>query len=363
MKPSKQRKSTKKLGKPGTVKKSGLPAGSLIHVGKIKTEKTRIDVIEYNATSLIEKNQLGIKEASAYIDTSEPTWLRVTGLQDTQLIGDLGKAYGLHPLLIEDILNTGQRPKVELMKDYVFFTTKTLEISPDNGVISDQVSLILRKNLIISFHESDLEFLAPLYERINLEESRIRNNGVDYLFYALIDIIVDNYFNVIEVVAEMIDNVEDQIFSSPEENVLDTVQQIRKELLFLKKTIFPIREGLSTLIRTDIPLIDPQQVKYLGDVYDHVIHIYETIETYRELNTGLKEVYLSALSNKMNEVMKTLTIIATIFIPLTFVVGIYGMNFKNMPEISWKYGYLSVWIVMIAISLFMLFHFKKRKWI
>ncbi|MDO8898762.1 MAG: magnesium/cobalt transporter CorA [Bacteroidales bacterium] len=363
MKNSKIRKSTKKLGKPGYSKKSGLPAGSLVHVGQVKTEETRIDVIEYSPKSIAEKNNLSLKEAKEYFDVPANIWLRVTGLQNTEIVGELGKAFGLHPLLLEDTLNTSQRPKVEIMEDHVFFTMKTLGYTVENGVVSDQVSFVLRKNTLVSFHESDLDIFVPLYERMNLETSRIRNNGVDYLFYALIDIIVDNYFIVTEAIAEMIDSVEDRIFSEPDENILDAIQQIRKELLFLKKTVFPIREGLNTLIRNEIPLIDPQQVKYLRDVYDHLMHIYETIETYRELNTGLKEVYLSALSNKMNQVMKTLTIIATIFIPLTFIVGIYGMNFKYLPELNWKYGYLFVWLVMLAITAYMLFRFKKKKWL
>jgi magnesium transporter len=363
MKNTKIRKSTKKLGKPGYSKKSGLPAGSLVHVGQVKTEGTYIDLIEYSPTNIAEKKNLSLKEAQEYLDAPGMKWLRVTGLQNTEIIGELGKEYGLHPLLLEDILNTSQRPKLEIMEDHVFFTMKTLGFSADKGVVSDQISFVLRENLLMSFHESDLDIFLPLYDRMNIETSRIRNNGVDFLFYALIDIIVDNYFSVVEAIADMIDTVEDRISSEPDENVLDAIQQIRKELLFLKKTVFPIREGLNTLIRNDIPLIDPKQVKYLRDVYDHLMHIYETIETYRELNTGLKEVYLSALSNKMNQVMKTLTIIATIFIPLTFIVGIYGMNFRVFPELNWKYGYLFVWLVMLAIVAYMLFRFKKKKWL
>jgi magnesium transporter len=357
------RKSTKKLGKPGYSKKSGLPAGSLVHVGQVKTEGTQLDLIEYSPANLAERKNLSLKEAKEYFIAPRMKWLRVTGLQNTEIIGELGKEFGLHPLLLEDILNTSQRPKLEIMEDHVFFTMKTLGFSSEKGVVSDQVSLVLRENLLITFHESDLDIFLPLYERMNIETSRIRNNGVDFLFYALIDIIVDHYFIVVEAIADMIDAVEDRISSEPDEDILDAIQQIRKELLFLKKTVFPIREGLNTLIRNEIQLIDPKQLKYLRDVYDHLMHIYETIETYRELNTGLKEVYLSALSNKMNQVMKTLTIIATIFIPLTFIVGIYGMNFRFFPELNWKYAYPSVWLVMLVIVAYMLFRFRKKKWL
>lgn len=356
-------KSARKLGKSGSGKKKGLPPGSLVHIGQVKTDSTSIELIEYDQKSIVTKSRVSLAEASKHLETPKTTWIKVTGLQDTNIIGELGKAFRMHPLLIEDILNTGQRPKVELMEDYIFLTMKTLGLSSDKTVVSDQISFVLRKNVLISFHESELSLFEPLKERMKLENSRLRTHGVDYLFYALIDIIVDNYFEVIEAMAEVMDDIEDKLYGDPDDKILEKIQYIKKELLFVKKAVFPLREAVNTLTKVETPLIDQQQIRYLSDVYDHIMQIYETVENYRDLNAGLKDMYLSILSNRMNKVMQVLTIIATIFIPLTFIAGIYGMNFEFMPELHWKYAYPLVWVIMIGTALVMLRMFRKNKWL
>ncbi|MBU1369160.1 MAG: magnesium/cobalt transporter CorA [Bacteroidetes bacterium] len=363
MKIKKKKKTAKKLGKPGSSQKAGLPPGSLVHIGQVKTKQTSIDMLEFDTNTLTKKTNISVKETIQHLDTPQTSWIKITGLQDTATIEKLGKQFDLHPLLLEDILNTGQRPKTVISDDYLFLTMKTLGIDQNQSIVTDQISFILRKNLLISFHESELPLFDSLYQRLEVPTGRLRTQGPDYLFYALIDLIVDHYFYVIEYTANELDKMEDALYVEANEQILENIQQIRKELLFLKKAVFPLREALGIIIKSECPLIHVQQIKYLNDVQDHVLQIYETIENYRELNAGLKDMYLSDLSHKMNKVMQVLTIIATIFIPLTFIAGIYGMNFEFMPELSYRYGYPIAWTVMIGIAIGMLIMFRKNKWL
>jgi magnesium transporter len=360
----KVKRSAKKTGKSNSRQKVGLSPGSLIHVGRVKTDKPVIDLIEYNKEQLIEKKDIGVQQAKSYLNTPLTTWIKVTGLHNTQMIGELGEAFGLHPLQLEDILNTAHRPKLDMINQAIFMSMKILyKPSPDAAIRSDQVSFVLRNNILISFHESELPLFDPLKIRLQNTTGRLRSKGPDYLFFALVDIAVDNYFEVVENTAELIDDIEDDLFEASNHDILMRIQQVKRELLILKKNIFPLREALLNLIKTDDGLIKDENQKYFMDVHDHIMQISDSIEASRELNSSLKDAYMSIISNKMNEVMKTLTIIATIFIPLTFVAGIYGMNFENMPELSWKYGYFTVWAVMAGISVGMLVLFKKRRWI
>lgn len=359
---AKSNKISGRLVNKGFKQKIGLSPGSLIHIGKVKTERVHLKLFTFNDTKLEEMQvtELGLLQAA--LNGPGNKWLKVTGLHDTKTIGELGSILGLHPLVLEDILNTNQRPKMENFDEYLFFTLKTLAMSAENEILSDQVSFILKRDLLVSFHESELSIFDPIDERMKIQGGRIRNNGLDYLFYALIDVVVDNYYGLLEAIGDQIDAMDDRILDNPQQHVLNEVQQHRKMLLFIKKTVSPLRDALGSLLRTDSDLIDNRQFQYLRDVNDHVLHITETIETYRDLNTGLKEMYLSALSNRMNQVMKTLTVIATIFIPLTFIVGVYGMNFSFMPELNWKFGYFAIWGLMLLIALWMLYRFRKAGW-
>jgi magnesium transporter len=366
MKPTKVKKtkrSASRLGKEGSSRKSGMPPGSLVHIGQVKMQKVRFDLIEYNAKSFTENKNADFDKL-VFDDDSTFKWLRIIGLHDISLIEQIGKKLGLHNLLLEDILNTGQRPKLDTEPTYVFLTMKTLyQENGSSEISSDQISLVLQDKLLISFQESDLAVFDPLFERFNNPTSRLRLFGTDYLFYAITDLIVDEYFKVIENLGESIDQLEDNLFNMPDKQVAELIQQNRKELLFVKKSIFPLREAVIGLLKSDHPLVDPNHNRYFSDVQDHIMQMVEIVETYRELNSGIRDIFLSAQSNRMNQVMKVLTIIGTIFIPLTFIVGVYGMNFEVMPELKWTYGYAGVWAIMITIVLIMLLMFRKKKWL
>ncbi len=360
----KQRKKTKKLHPQGTKRRVGLSPGSLVHVGNIKSMQTRFDLIRYKNDLFEEEQNVSIDSIPEKLKEDVYTWIRITGLQDTLNINKLAGLFTIHPLIIEDILNTVQRPKVEFLENAIFLTLKTLHINiDDKSLQSDQVSLMLFEKVILSFHENDLPLYEPVIERLKLPEGRLRNRGVDYLFYALTDVIVDNYYITIEATGDFIDDLEDEIFTEKSTEALESIQAVKKDLLFIKKSVYPLREALSTLIKTETKLIDPQQNRYLTDVYDHLIQIYENIESLRDLNAGLKDIYLTTLSNRMNQIMKVLTIISTIFIPLTFIVGLYGMNFEVFPELHWTYGYLFVWIVMLISTAMMFRWFRKKGWL
>ena len=360
----KNRKLTKRPRKSAVSRKVGLSPGSLVHIGTIKTESPKVDIIQYKNEIFDEIENISVDKIPDFLSTDKNTWIRVTGLQDTKTIGEICAIFNIHPLVIEDILNTIHRPKVDYLENYIFLSFKTLHNdSAEYNLKSDQVSLLLFKNILITFHENPLPIYEPIIERMQLPTGRLRTRGVDYLFYALIDVIVDNYYVTIETTGDYIDNIEDSIFEYPSTDTLESIQLVKKDLLYIKKCVFPLREALNTLIKIDTDLIEQQQIRYLTDVYDHLMQVYENIESFRDLNAGLKDIYLSSLSNKMNQIMKLLTVISTIFIPLTFIVGLYGMNFTNMPEIEWKYGYLFVWIVMVTTTIFMLRWFIKKNWL
>jgi magnesium transporter len=277
-------------------------------------------------------------------------------------IEKLGENFGIHRLVLEDILNTEHTPKIEVYEDYLFFTLKMITLGEDKGIESEQVSIILGDNYVISFQEKEGDVFDPVRERLRGQKGKIRARGADYLLYALVDVIADNYFVIIDAYGDILEELEDEIFMEPREDHLQVVQQSKRDLIKLRKSVFPLREAVLFLERSDTKLVKAETAPFFRDVYDHVLHVTESIESFRELNTGLKDIYLSRLSMKMNEVMQTLTIIATIFIPLTFVAGVYGMNFENMPELGWKYGYLAVWIVMLAITTLLIFYFRRKRW-
>ncbi len=292
------------------------------------------------------------------------TWINVDGVHQVEVIEKIGKSFGLHPLILEDILNTGHRPKMEDFGDFIYVTLKMLfSDSNSNKIVSEQISLVLGPNYVLSFQEREDEIFNPLKERIRNGLGRLRNMGADYLFYALVDSIVDNYFIVLENLGENIEFMEERLVTNPSPVTLRSIQELKTGMIFLNKAVWPLREIISGLERGDSALIKESTGIYLRDVYDHTIQVIDTVETYREVITGMLDIYLSSINNKISEVMKVLTIIATIFIPLTFIVGIYGMNFKYMPELEWQWGYLVVWLVMITIGVLMGVYFKKRKWL
>lgn len=352
----------KRKGKKKSVK-VGLPPGSFIHVGEKKVEKAKISLAEYDEKNVEMREITSIEEIEAYTDTPQVTWINVCGLHDTELLKQIGEKFNIHPLVLEDILNTETRPKIEIADDYVFIALKMLTFNPaEKEIESEQISFILGKSFVFSFLEKSDSVFYPIKERISNQQGRIRKHESDYLFYALMDIVVDQYFLLLEQIEEHIEILDDEVSTKTEKSHIEKIFNLKNQLLVTRRSIWPLREIFTELIRGESELINPAIEPYLRDLLDHTIQITETIELQREISTGLMETYLSMMSNKMNEVMKVLTVIATIFIPLTFIAGIYGMNFKFMPELEWPWAYFVVWGVMISIGAIMLLYFKRKKW-
>jgi magnesium transporter len=345
-------------------KKVGLPPGTLLHIGEKKAEKARITVIDYDEAQFQEREVETVEECFPFKDKPTVTWINIDGLHQVDIIEKIGNHFNIHPLTLEDIVNTEQRPKMEDYQDYIFVLVKMLSyVDEDNGIRPEQVSLILGSNFVISFQEKQGDVFDPVRERIRKGKSRIRKTKADYLAYTLVDTIVDHYFLVLEKFGEEVEGMEEELVANPTPETFQVIHTLKSELIFLRKSVWPLREVASGLEREESPLIHKATRIFLRDVYDHTIQVIDTIETFRDLVSGMLDVYLSSVSNKMNEVMKLLTIIATIFIPLTFVAGIYGMNFKYMPELEWHWGYFAALFVMVGIVLLMVFYFKRKRWL
>lgn len=345
-------------------RKSGLPPGTLVHIGEKSGKDVHITVIDYDEGHLQEIEIKTIEQCFPFKDKSTVTWINIEGLHQSDIIESLGDCFGLHPLVMEDILNTDQRPKVEDYKDYLYIVLKMLHNVKGPEIVTEQISLILNPNFVISFQEGiEGDVFSPVRERLRGGKGRIRGMGADYLAYSLIDAIVDNYFSILEGIGERIEDIEEEVVTNPQKGTVHSIHELKREMIFLRKAVWPLREVISTLQRGDSPLIKNTTAVYLRDVYDHTIQVIDAIETSRDMLSGMLDIYLSSISNRMNEIMKFLTIIGTIFIPLTFIVGIYGMNFQFMPELKWQYGYFAVMVFMFAISIIMLFYFKKKRWL
>lgn len=344
-------------------KKSGLPPGSLVYIGAAEAKTPELTAIKYNAESF--KMWKGTVDECVQINNSEENlWLNLDGLQDTEIINKIGSKLNLHPLLLEDVVNTKHRPKFEEYPEYLFVTLKMLQISnKKDRIIHEQVSFVLGNNWLVSFQERQGDVFNTIRTRLSENKGIVRQRGVDYLMYSLIDAIVDNYFYISEHFNDKIEELEKEVLDDPSQSSLQKIQDLKRKLINFRKVIVPLREAVSSLQKYDIPLISSGTSRYLRDVSDHLIHLTDSTESQRDMLAGIMDMYLSGMSNKMNQVMKTLTIIATLFIPLTFIVGVYGMNFENMPELHYKYGYFIVWAVMIFISIMMLRYFKKKDWL
>ena len=345
-------------------RKAGLPPGTLVHIGERKAEQIRITVIDYDENNFQEKLVNTVEECFEFKATPTVTWINIDGLHDTAIIEKTGKHFDIHSLILEDILNTGQRPKFEDMEKYIFLVLKMLRFDgPSQTILPEQVSIVVASNYVVSFQENIGDVFDPIRERIRNEKGRIRKMGSDYLMYALLDTIVDNYFGILEKLGEKTEFLEEELVGNATENTLKQIHYLKKEMVFLRKCVWPLRELISGMERSESSLIKETIGVYLRDVYDHTIQVIDTVESLRDMVSGMLDIYLSSISNRMNSVMKVLTIIATIFIPLTFVAGIYGMNFKYMPELEWKWGYLAALVVMVIIGICMLIYFRRKKWL
>lgn len=344
--------------------KAGFPPGSLVHVGGAGPAETRISVVDYSKKAVEEVVVQSIDQIRKYKQTESVTWVNIEGLKNVRMIEDIGLQFNIHPLVLEDILNTHQRPKIEEYEDFLYIVLKGLLVQgPEFLVMYEQISIVLTDKFVLTFKEKQDDIFAPLKRRIYNNKGPIRNSGADYLAYAILDTIVDRYFALQDALDDMIDEVEDRLLTDPGAQTLITIQRLKRELVYIRKSVSPVRELLSAIQRSDSPLIRDKTQIYFRDVFDHVLRVSEAIESNREMLSGLLDIYISSVSNKMNEVMKVLTIFASIFIPLTFIAGIYGMNFEYMPELHWQWAYPALWIVFVALAGGLLVYFRKKKWL
>lgn len=345
-------------------KKTGSAPGTIVHIGEKTAENVVITLIEYDADSASRKTVSTTKELESLpLESNKNRWINVDGLHDIAIIEVIGARFGLHPLTLEDIVNTGHRPKAEEFDTYFLVIMKMLgDPPPGEAIPSEQLSLIIRDRLLITFQEKTGDQFGPVRERIQNGKGRIRRTGIDYLAYALMDTVVDHYYHILEEIGDDIERLEDALLENPAGDQLQRIHELKRESVYMRKQVWPLRDIIAGLTRDESEFISEETRLFIRDIQDHTVQVVEIIDSYREMLTALLDLYMSGISNKMNEVMKVLTIIATIFIPVTFVAGIYGMNFKHIPELEWPWGYGFAWAVMAAIVLLMVGYFKKKKW-
>lgn len=347
-------------------KNLGTSPGTLTYIGKEVNFDTKIIWTSYNFEKYEVNEVSDIEHFNVELTEEETYWMNVDGIHEPQMIASIGDLFDLHPLMLEDILNTQQKPKFEYYnEEQLFVTFKMIEYNPYTREAEiEHLSLVLGEGYLISFQEErSKDIFEPILLRIKVSAGKTRKNGADYLLYSLIDLVVDNYYSVLDKFSENMEQLEEDIIKNPNPKSLNELYSLKRELTLIRKAIFPLREMLASLIREEAPLITSNTSLYLRDALDHVMQVIETIDSYRDLGASLMDLYLSQVSNKMNNVMKVLTVISVIFMPLTFVAGIYGMNFDNMPELHWKYGYYAIWLIMIFLVITMLFWFKRKNWL
>lgn len=357
---SKRRRRMKKIAM-----KAGLAPGTLVHIGEERTDKVKMEVIDYSETSFEQKAIERVEECFPFKERPTITWINIDGVHDIGIIEKIGKEFGINDLVLEDIVNTEQRPQAKDFDSFLFIVVKMAKYdSAGDELLTEQVSLVVGPNFVISFQEGRAgDVFDSVRERIRIGKDRIRKMGADYLAHALMDASVDSYFTVLEQIGMKLEDVEDETLNQPTPRTLEQIHKLKRNLIFLRKAVWPVREVASFLERSESPLIQKTTRIYFRDIFDHSLQLIDLIETFRDVAAGMLDIYLSSLSNKLNEVMKVLTIISTIFIPLTFLAGLYGMNFKNMPELGWRFGYYGVLALMIATVVFMLFFFRRKRWI
>jgi magnesium transporter len=345
---------TKRYHPPGTA------PGTLIADDAAASRPLKLRLMEYDADHLQEHDDLSVAACKSHLESDAVTWIHAEGHASPELLRELGETFGLHPLALEDILNTGQRPKLENY-EHQLFAVMSLPGWHGDDLEAEQVSLFLGANYIISFYAGERDPFEPARKRLR-GGSRLRTRGADFLFYTLLDILIDQCFPVLETLGESIEDLEEELLGKPTRGTLSQIHALKRDLLLLRRMLWPQRELISQLLREDQVLIRETTRPYLRDCYDHMIQIMDLFETYRDMTGGMMDIYLSSVSNRLNEVMRVLTVISTLFIPPTFLVGVYGMNFLNMPELHWRYGYTLTWAVIVAMMLGMLAYFKRKGW-
>ncbi len=342
-------------------RKAGMPPGSLVPVGKAIQEHTRIQVFAYDEHECSERADCSLDQIEY---PGKVIWINIDGLSDVALLEAIGRRFGIHDLVLEDMLNTDQRPKFEEHERHIFAVLKMMYYGADGDRPQvEQVSVIAGDRYVISVQEREGDVFNAIRDRIRSSRGQVRKRGADYLFYCLMDAIVDNYFSVLERFGEQIESLDAYILERPEGQTFESIHALRNVSLVMRRSVWPVREVVNSFLRTESTLVTADTRLYIRDVYDHALSVVETLEALRDLLSSVRDVYLSSLSNRMNEIMKVLTIIATIFIPLSFIAGLYGMNFKHMPELEWQWGYPTALMVMAAVGVGLLAFFRKKKWI
>lgn len=340
-----------------------MPPGSLVHIGDILPERVKISITEYNETNFYEKEDADVSECIKSIENPMMTWVQVRGVNDPAIIAKLGAHFKLHSLILEDILNTNQRSKLDVFNNQLFIVSRMLFMEGKSDLKDEQVSIVLGPNFLISFLENDDAIFKPVKDRIRIENSRIRKSGSDYLAYALLDTIVDNYFNVLEIFDNQLETLEDRVMSSTDSELLRQIQHVKMDVIHLRKAVWPMREVINRFQYLETPLVLPATQLYLRDVHDHTVQTIDIIEGFRDVISGLQDLYMSNINLRLNEIVKVLTIVSTIFVPLSFVTGIYGMTFDHMPMIHSRLGFPMVMFIMGIMAICMIYFFRRRKWI
>lgn len=343
-------------------RKTGLPPGTLVHIGERKSEKVTVTVFRYSEADCEELQPEQVDGLSRPVDESV-IWINVGGVHQVEVVETLGKQFSLHPLMLEDVANTDQRPKLDDYETYFFLVMKMLSLTNRNEIAVEQVSLVLGRNYVLSFQENGTDVFQPVRERLRGGKGRLRQSGADYLLYALVDAIVDQYFAVLESLGEKIEALQQTVVDDPRPETLNDIHALKRQLLFLRRAVWPLRDVMNNLSRSNCPFLQEPTKVFFRDVYDHVVQIVDTIETLREMVSASLDIYLSSVSYRLNAVMRVLTVITTIFMPLSFIASIYGMNFEHMPELQSRWGYPLVLAVMTAVGVGMLLLFKKKRWL
>lgn len=355
-----------RMPRPATkrTRKAGLPSESLVYTGDRAAGAIRIHVIDYDEQNFVETELTEVEACVPYRDRPTVTWINLDGVHDVPVVEKLGECFGLHRLVMEDIMNTDQRPKTEDHGDYLYTVLKMLSINKSGEVASEQISIIFGNSFVLSLQEGiEGDVFNIIRDRLRAAKGRIRKMGADYLAYSLLDAIVDNYFVILEKFGDRIELLETELIEKPTQKTVQKLYQMKRDLIFLHNAVWPLREVVSALGKRESPLIRESTGPYLRDVYDHVVHVIDSVDIYREMLSGMLDLYLSSVSNRLNEVMKVLTVISLVFMPLTFIAGVYGMNFKFMPELEWHWGYPFALLLMAGIAVLMVLYFKRKRWI
>jgi magnesium transporter len=346
-----------------TTKKSGQPPGTLLYTGSITEKPILISLLSYDPEYISSISSNSIEDILIKYDKDRINWINIDALYNIDIIDKIGQYFNLHSLILEDILNTEHHPKIDFEDDYIFITMKMLSLDRKNEVIDNEhVSFILGENYIISFQEKSGDVFDPIRKRLENGKGKARKRKADYLLYLLMDSIVDNYYHIFDYIYDKIEDLEESIYYNPKSENFEKIIFYKKQLIYLRKSIFPLESVLREITDEDINVIETEHNKFFSDIYDHLKSIMQDLEIMREVLTGLIDLYMSSLSNKMNNIMKTLTVVAAIFIPLTFLAGVYGMNFKYMPELEWHWGYPLILIIMACLGIGMFFLMKYKKW-